>query len=389
MCEKNRFAIATDGTHGQSAPRSTKLFAQNGAGHREAPRMRDSSKRCPKPGDVVGKKYRVERTLHTGPVAVVVSARHILLDEPVVLKVLVPEAAGDPRTTQRLVQEARVAARIRSPHVTRIFDVVLGRCFAYIVMEHLSGCNVAEWLAQEGRLSFQQAVDIVLPVCEVLAEAHRLDYVHRDLKPENLFMVRKPGMADVVKVLDFGIVKVPETGSAPGRGSIFGHPCTEQWTVMGSPRYMAPEQMESAQGVDTRADIWALGAILYELIAGTVPFAGNSLIEIYSKIATLPPPPLCASLGCPAALEAIIVRCLARWPAGRYSDAAELALALAQFGSDRSAASLERIRCGLTSDALDRAAFTAHALPMPASHSVALARRSPIGDDTLVSARQS
>jgi len=244
-------------------------------------------------------------------------------------------------------------------------------------MEHLAGCNLAEWLAQEGRVPFRQAVDVVLPVCEVLAEAHSLDYVHRDLKPENLFIVRKAGMADVVKVLDFGIAKVKSSPSLPEGESMLGTPCTEPWTVMGSPRYMAPEQMESARDVDARADIWALGAILYELIAGTVPYAGKSLIEIYSKIATLPPPPLCPSLGCPAPLEAIIARCLARWPAGRYSDVAELALALVQFGSDRFAPSIERTRCSLARDVRGRAAFGVRAQSVPESRSVSHARWPP------------
>jgi len=298
----------------------------------------------PREGDVIGDKYRIERTLHAGPMAVIASAQHLLLDEAVALKFLVSEAAGQPDTVRRFVQEARAAARIKSNHVVRVFDIVLPAGLPYIVMEYLRGSNMADWLARHGRLSFQEAVDFVLQACEVIAEAHALGFVHRDLKPANLFVVRRAGVTESVKVLDFGIVKSATRG--PWCGSIRDGANTEQWAILGSAFYMSPEQMESAREVDARADIWALGVILFELVSGKVPYDGRSLVEIYSKIVAGAPARFDPSLCCPPELERIIVRCLSRHRDARPHDINELARALAQFGSNWSVPSVERILRG-------------------------------------------
>ncbi len=298
-------------------------------------------------GEMVDEKYRIERTLHVGSMAVVASARHLLLDELVVLKFLLPEAAGQTETVVRFVREARAAARIKSHHVVRVFDVVVPTGLPYIVMEYLHGSNMAEWLGCQGQLPFQEAVDFVLQVCEVIAEAHALGLVHRDLKPSNLFVVRRAGVTESVKVLDFGIVKGAARAS-PGDSNADGE-STERWTILGSAFYMSPEQMESAHEVDARADIWAMGVILFELISGKVPYEGRSLVEIYSKIVSHAPPRLPPSLCCPPSLEHIISRCLAADRDARYRDVNELAGELAQFGSNWSVPSVERILRGFAS----------------------------------------
>ncbi len=298
----------------------------------------------PREGDVLDEKYRIGRTLHAGSMAVVTCARHLMLDELVAIKFLGSEAAGQPDAVKRFVQEARAAARIKSDHVVRVFDVVVRAGLPYIVMEYLRGDNMAEWLGRRGRLAPQEAVDFVLQVCEVVAEAHALGFVHRDLKPANLFVVRRAGGGESVKVLDFGIVKRPSQDTS--NGARWDATSTESWTILGSAFYMSPEQMESAREVDARADIWALGVILFELLSGNVPYQGRSLVEIYSKIVSGPPPSLSPSLCCPPYLEQVIRRCLSTHREARYRDVGELAWELAQFGSNSSVPSVERVLRG-------------------------------------------
>jgi serine/threonine protein kinase len=298
----------------------------------------------PREGEVLDEKYRIGRTLHAGSMAVVICARHLMLDELVAIKVLASEAAGQTDAVKRFVQEARAAARIKSNHVVRVFDVVVRAGLPYIVMEYLRGSNMAEWLSRNGRIAPQEAVDFVLQVCEVVAEAHSLGFVHRDLKPANLFVVRQAGAAESVKVLDFGIVK--RTAQSSCNGARWEAACTESWTIMGSAFYMSPEQMESAREVDARADIWALGVILFELLSGNVPYEGRSLVEIYSKIVSGPPPSLSPSLCCPPSLEQVVRRCLSAQREARYRDVGELARELAQFGSNWSVPSVERVLRG-------------------------------------------
>jgi eukaryotic-like serine/threonine-protein kinase len=297
----------------------------------------------PREGELLDEKYRIGRTLHSGSMAVVICARHLMLDELVAIKFLGSEAAVQPSAVKRFVQEARAAARIKSDHVVRVFDVVVGTGLPYIVMEYLRGSTMADWLGRSGRLGPQEAVDVLLQVCEVLAEAHALGFVHRDLKPANLFVVHGPGGAESVKVLDFGIAKKPTKGGSDG---MWDAASTETWAILGSPFYMSPEQMESAHEVDARADIWALGVILFELLSGSVPYEGRSLVEIYSKIVSNPPPSLSPSLSCPPDLEHVMRRCLSTRREERYGDIGALARDLAQFGTNWSVPSVERVLRG-------------------------------------------
>jgi eukaryotic-like serine/threonine-protein kinase len=294
----------------------------------------------PQPGDVLAGKYRVERLLGVGGMGIVVCAHHLQLDERVALKFLRPEALENAEAVARFVREARAAVKIKSEHIARVIDVGTMETGApYIVMEYLEGSDLHARLAQRGPLPIEEAAEFVLQACEAIAEAHALGIVHRDLKPANLFCVRRADGLLAVKVLDFGISKL--TGlSASSRDMTM----TRTQSIMGSPYYMSPEQMRSSKGVDARADIWALGIILFELLAGRVPFTGEAIPELVLNIVNAPAPPLRAFRpDAPPALEAVVGRCLEKARERRYAHIAELAQALSAFAPKRMAASVERI----------------------------------------------
>ena len=281
----------------------------------------------PKPGDVVVEKYRVDRVLGVGGMGCVVAATHTSLGTPVAIKFLLARAARNPNNIERFQREAQAAARIKSDHVAKVTDVgTLGNGTPYMIMEFLEGEDLSERL-KRGGVAIPEACRYILQACEALAEAHQAGIVHRDLKPANLFLSPHPSGGHRIKVLDFGISKIlAEPGVAPGAD------LTKTSTLMGSPLYMSPEQMMSAKDADARADIWALGVILHELITGIPPFIGGTLPEICSKILTAPPTPLSQALpGAPPNLAAVIARALEKKPDARYPTLAELAVALAPF----------------------------------------------------------
>jgi eukaryotic-like serine/threonine-protein kinase len=291
-------------------------------------------------GDLLAGKYRIDKILGAGGMGVVVAAHHIRLDERVAIKFLLPEALGNAEAVARFEREARAAVKIKSEHVARVTDIgTLENGAPYIVMEYLEGGDLAAWIRQRGPLAVEQAVEFVVQACEAIADAHGLGIVHRDLKPSNLFCIRGSDDRLSIKVLDFGISKMTG-GAASGPDMVM----TKTKSVMGSPFYMSPEQMRSAKDVDARTDIWALGIILYELLAGQAPFTGDTLPEVCVKIATEPPPPL-RNLrpDAPAGIEDVILKCLAKDRRDRYRNVAELAVALAPFGSKRLRASVERV----------------------------------------------
>ncbi len=288
------------------------------------------------PGQVLAGKYRVERVLGRGGMGVVVEAHHIQLDERVAIKFLLPEAVANQEAVARFLREARAAIKIKGHHVARITDVgTLDSGAPYMVMEYLQGQDLAGIVAEHGALPVEQAVDLVVQTCEAIAEAHVLGIVHRDLKPANLFCVRGPDGLPTIKVLDFGISKMTTAD---------GLDVTRTTALLGSPLYMSPEQMTSAKTVDSRADIWALGVVLYELLAGRPPFDGETLPELSVRIATEAPLPLRNFRpDLPDGVEAIVFRCLEKNRDQRYGNVAELATALAEFAPKRVKILAERI----------------------------------------------
>jgi serine/threonine-protein kinase len=269
---------------------------------------------------------------------VVVAAHHLHLDAKVAIKLLLPESAANADTVARFAREGRAAVRIRSEHVARVLDTgTLDGGARFMVMEFLDGVDLAAWLEQHGAPAVDQAVELFLQACEAIAEAHSLGIVHRDLKPANLFCVKRADGSESIKVLDFGISKV--TGPA---GVDFG--VTKTTTVLGSPLYMSPEQMQSTRDVDARTDIWSLGVILFELLTLKVPFPGATLPELIVKVATGATPRLRdLRPDAPAGLEAVIDTCLKKRREDRYESIGDLAVALAPYGPERSRVSVERI----------------------------------------------
>ena len=294
----------------------------------------------PAPGELLAGKYRIERVLAEGGMGVVFEATHLQLEELVAIKFLREEIATAAATdaVQRFLREARLSIKIRSEHVVRILDVAeLEPGVPYIVMELLVGQDLDQLLEASGPLSPTDAVDFVLQACEALAEAHQRGIVHRDLKPANLFLARRADGSPCIKVLDFGISKVTVPGSAD-----LG--ITNTQAVMGSPRYMSPEQLRASKNVDARSDIWAIGIMLYELLTGAPPFDGETMTAVCASILQDEPASMTAARPTiPSALETVVFRAIAKEPARRFASVAELAEALHPFASPSGQTSVARV----------------------------------------------
>jgi serine/threonine-protein kinase len=288
------------------------------------------------PGDLIAGKYEVIKLIGSGGMGYVVSAMHVELGEVVALKFLRPEALQIEELVERFAREARAAAKIRSEHVARVYDVgVLPDGVPFIVMEHLAGQDLADVLQQRGPLPIKVAVEYVMQACEALAAAHASGVVHRDIKPENLFLTQHAQGLDFIKILDFGISKV---ALAPGKRGF-----VRTMMPLGSPVYMSPEQIRSSEGVDARTDIWSLGCVLYELLTGTVAFNEPSLMQLSAAILEHEPVPLHEYVpDVPVELENVVLRCLEKDADKRYGNIAELAIALYPFAPRRSRISAER-----------------------------------------------
>ncbi len=286
----------------------------------------------PAPGDVFAGKYRIEGVLGVGGMGAVLAARHLHLDERVAIKVMLPEVADDGATSVRFLREARAAVKIKSEHVAKVLDFgQLDGGQPYIVMEYLVGEDLAAALERRGRLPVRDTVDYLLQACEALGQAHALGIVHRDLKPGNLFLTTRDDGTPCVKVLDFGISKATTQD-----GSLASLTLTKTQSVVGSPMYMAPEQMRSNQALDARTDIWSLGVVAYELLTGRLPFDAQTMPELCAMVLQDPPPPLVRD-DLPAGLGAAVFRCLEKKPADRFANLAALAAAIAPFGSPSAA----------------------------------------------------
>jgi serine/threonine-protein kinase len=281
----------------------------------------------PLPTDVLEGKYRLVGVLGSGGMGVVYRAYHQLLGLEVAIKVLHPEIASDDHARSRLVNEARAAARIDNEHITRVMEVgELEDGLPFLVMERLHGSDFQRLLATRGKIPVSEAVGYVLEALEAVAAAHDAGIVHRDLKPSNLFLAHRKDDSTIVKVLDFGIAKLL-VDSGSHAGSI-----TRTGSILGSPAYMAPEQLRAAKQVDLRADIWSMGVILYELLTAVSPFGRDHPVHILAAILEddpTPPRRFCPEI--PRGLELVILRCLRRDRRARFAGARELSEALVPF----------------------------------------------------------
>ncbi|HZI12704.1 MAG TPA: serine/threonine-protein kinase [Myxococcus sp.] len=274
-------------------------------------------------GSVLG-NYQLERLLGEGSMGRVFQARHARLGRQVALKVLKPEHARDGGFVQRFFQEARTVNQINHEHIVEIFDFVdEGEGgHVYCVMELLRGQSLAS-LVKEEQLTLARIQRICVQVCAALGAAHRVGVVHRDIKPDNLFITHRSGQPDFVKVLDFGVAKLL-TSESNTTGTMDG-------TIIGTPAYMAPEQAAGLP-VDARSDVYAVGNILYELLAGHPPFQAPAFGQLVVQIITQPPPPLPSHLPSgeplPPQLSELVLRCLAKEPEARPQSLAEVTTAL-------------------------------------------------------------
>jgi eukaryotic-like serine/threonine-protein kinase len=268
---------------------------------------------------VLGERYRVEARIGAGGMAEVYRGFDPVLHRTVAIKVLLPQFARDAGFVARFRREAQAAARLNQPTIVGVYDTGSDGDRQYIVMEFVEGRTLAEFLASGRRPTLVQAVELTRKIAEALASAHAQGIVHRDIKPGNV-MVTRDGF---VKVMDFGIARMQTDVTAPQTSS-----------VIGTPTYLSPEQAQG-QAVDARSDIYSLGCVLYELLAGRPPFTGDTPVAIaYKQVNEAPVPPSAHNPDVPPKLDAVVMKCLAKNPANRYQSAEELA------------ADLERVKQG-------------------------------------------
>jgi serine/threonine-protein kinase len=268
-------------------------------------------------------KYAVERVLGQGGMGVIFQARHIRLGQRVAIKVLGSDLRDYPELVERFAREARACGALTSSHAVRVFDIdVTEDGTPFIVMELLTGRDLAGVIERDGPQPVARAVRWIVEACDAIAEAHRLGIVHRDIKPSNLFLAQVEGR-QVVKVLDFGIAK---------RVSIQEVAITQAVAPLGTPQYMSPEQVRCAKDVDARSDVWSLGVTLYELVTGKTPFPHASSSACIASIAADPvPDPRTLRAELPDDLVAVLMKALAKSAADRFQSVDEMVAALAPF----------------------------------------------------------
>ena len=277
------------------------------------------------PGSLVGGRWRLGRELGRGGVGAVYEA-HDAGGQRAAVKFLLPEWRTQEQALERFAREARVLMRLATPHVGRLLDV--GNLdsgqggLPYLVLEYLEGTDLAGVIQRDGRVPFRQAFAWCADACDGVSEAHDVGVVHRDLNPSNVFLAETGAGPPVVKVIDFGLAAGDPSPENTSR-------LTSEY-VIGSPAYMAPEQMIASSNVDARSDIWSMGVVLYELLTGQLPFQGLSPLDMFAAVMTRPPQPLRAVLGdgVPAAAETVVATCLKKDRAERYPSMPALAWAL-------------------------------------------------------------
>jgi serine/threonine-protein kinase len=284
--------------------------------------------RYPTPGSVLLGKYCIDSLIGEGGMGAVLKVRHLDLEEWVAMKVLLPEMAERKDIEQRFLREAKAAVKLKGEHVARIHDV--GRLddppfvgVPFIVMEYLDGADLNAIVKHHGAQEPNVAVDLLLQACEAIAEAHSINIIHRDIKASNFFITQVEGSPPQLKVLDFGIATAPQGVSD----------LTDQGAVIGTPAYMAPEQMRTVRVADQRSDIWSMGVVLYEMLEGARPFRSEVYSDLCLKVGMDPPAEMVNPV-VPEALRAVVLKCLEKPVERRYQSVAELAFDLMPFATD-------------------------------------------------------
>ncbi len=267
-------------------------------------------------------QYRLVRLIGSGGMGQVHLVEHDLLKRPCAMKLIRPEAAGNPTSLARFEREVQSTAALTHPNTIAIYDY--GHCddgTFYYIMEYLPGMSLEELVEQYGPLPAGRVIYLLRQACSAVADAHAAGLIHRDLKPANLFVSERGGMCDFVKVLDFGLVKLTKEPEAPQ--------ITSDQVISGTPLYMSPEQAVGDPALDGRTDMYAIGAIAYYMLTGRPPFEGATPVAVMMAHATKevePPSEHCDDI--PADLQAVVLKCLAKKPADRYVDILALEQAL-------------------------------------------------------------
>ena len=267
-------------------------------------------------GVVIDQRYRVQRLVGRGGIGLVYLCHHEVLEKPVAMKVLRPEYSDQPEVIERFVNEARAASAIKSKHIVNTLDIgSLPSGAPYFIMEHVDAETLASTLQQKHSLPIADAVEVVRQMADGLGAAHTAGIVHRDLKPENVFVGHESDGSMLVKIFDFGVAKVTRAKSR----------LTHVGAIFGTPSYMSPEQARG-QSVDQRADIYALGVMLFEMVAGHLPFDGDDPLAVMAQHVDAPVPPLTTPSGdaVPPGVDAVVRRCLEKNREDRYPSVAEL-----------------------------------------------------------------
>jgi serine/threonine protein kinase len=278
------------------------------------------------PGAVIAQRYRIDSVLAEGGMGIVYRGWHLTLCQPIAIKVVRPELLSNAEAVSRFLNEARAVASLRAVNVAQVLDV--GRIRGdtlYMVMEYLDGRDLRATLDEDGALPLGRAADYLVQACTAMQEVHALGIVHRDLKPENLFVANLPDGRQVLKIIDFGISKrLDDTGRS----------FTQPDRSLGSPQYMAPEQVSTPDHVDSRADIWSFGVVLFEMLTNSVPFRAHSITATCARVLCGEPNSLRQLRPeLPEEIYAILQCCLAKNPADRFQTMEELAEALRPFAT--------------------------------------------------------
>ena len=280
-------------------------------------------------GEVLG-SYRVVSRLGSGGMGTVWLAEHKLLGSRAAIKVLLPEMSEQKRIVERFFDEARAATRIHDPGIVTVLDFGWHQSSAYIVMENLVGETLSARLIRLDKLPIQMALRMLQHCAIAMAAAHSRGIVHRDLKPDNIFIVNDPAVAggERTKILDFGIAKLIDDADA-------NHSRTQTGMIMGTPAFMSPEQCRGAGGVDHRTDVYALGCVMFNMLIGHPPFVAPTAGDLLaSQLREEPPVPSSLRAEIPHALDALVLRCLAKSPDARFQTMTELVRAASQISGE-------------------------------------------------------
>jgi len=276
------------------------------------------------PGTLVAGKYQVERLIGRGGMGAVFAATNTAIGKRVALKFLNREAAKDPAATVRFQREAQAAGMIESEHIVHVFDAgTSADGLPFLVMELLAGEDLRARLKREGTLALPEAIRIAREVLYALVRAHRAGIVHRDLKPDNVFLCGRDDGSFQVKIVDFGISKLTHAGASER--------LTYRGTVLGSAHYLSPEQAHGSEHVDHRADLWGVGVLLFEMLAGRPPHVAPGPEAVLVAICTEDAPDLRTfRADAPESVAAAVARALSREPALRFASAEDFLDALAE-----------------------------------------------------------